>query len=57
MKRILITLGLVVCIVGLAKAQEYKTTHGIRAGLSSGLTINHFKKYSILISKPKFCYL
>jgi hypothetical protein len=46
MKRILITLGLVVCIVGFAEAQEYKTALGIRAGFSSGLTIKHFKNHN-----------
>jgi hypothetical protein len=46
MKRIVITLGFIVCFTGLVKAQEYKTALGIRAGLSSGLTIKHFKSRS-----------
>ena len=42
MKRCVITFIMVVSIVALVSAQEYKTGIGLRGGFSSGLTIKHF---------------
>jgi len=42
MRKGIITIILVLSIVGLANAQEYRTGIGLRAGFSSGLTIKHF---------------
>lgn len=43
MRKAILTLIIVMSIVGLAGAQEYKTGIGLRGGFSSGLTIKHFK--------------
>lgn len=42
MKKGLIAFILVISIVSLVSAQDYKTGIGVRAGYSSGLTIKHF---------------
>jgi opacity protein-like surface antigen len=42
MKKLLLTLTLVVCIMAFASAQDYKTGIGLRGGLYNGLTIKHF---------------
>jgi hypothetical protein len=42
MKRLVITLTLVICIFVFANAQDYKTALGLRGGWGYGLTIKHF---------------
>jgi hypothetical protein len=42
MKRFIITLTFVFCIVALANAQDYKNGIGLRGGLYNGLTFKHF---------------
>lgn len=42
MRKIVLTFVLVVSIVIMASAQDYKTGVGIRGGLSYGLTLKHF---------------
>lgn len=42
MKKGVIAFILVISIVSLVSAQDYKTGIGVRAGYSSGLTIKHF---------------
>lgn len=42
MKKGVITFIMVISIVSLVSAQDYKTGIGVRAGYSSGLTIKHF---------------
>lgn len=42
MKNILATLIIVLSVVSLANAQDYKTGIGIRGGLYNGLTLKHF---------------
>lgn len=42
MRKIALTFILVVGIIALTKAQEYKTGIGLRGGLSNGLTLKHF---------------
>jgi hypothetical protein len=42
MRKGIITLIMVMSVLALANAQDYKTGIGIRAGFSSGLTIKHF---------------
>jgi hypothetical protein len=42
MKRFVVALVMVLSMTALVRAQEYKTGIGIRAGISSGLTIKHF---------------
>jgi hypothetical protein len=42
MRKIVLTLLLLVSIVVLVSAQDYKTGVGLRAGLSYGLTLKHF---------------
>lgn len=49
MKRGIIILIMCVCLSGLAVAQEYNTGIGIRAGISSGLTIKHFKSRKVAL--------
>jgi hypothetical protein len=43
MKKVIITFLLVMSIMSIVSAQDYKTGIGIRAGFSSGLTIKHFE--------------
>jgi hypothetical protein len=47
MRRVIITIVLIICAVRLVSAQEYKTGLGIRGGFSSGLTLKHFKNSRI----------
>ncbi|HBZ20540.1 MAG TPA: hypothetical protein DEO60_05385, partial [Bacteroidales bacterium] len=42
MKKIVLTLTLVIFIYAFASAQDYKTGVGLRLGFSNGLTIKHF---------------
>jgi hypothetical protein len=42
MKKIILTLVLVLSIITLADAQDYKTGIGLRGGISQGLTLKHF---------------
>lgn len=42
MKKVLMTLAVVFCIVSFGNAQSYKTGVGLRGGLSGGVTIKHF---------------
>jgi len=42
MKRLLITLTLLVCVIAYSNAQDYKTGIGFRGGLYNGVTIKHF---------------
>jgi hypothetical protein len=42
MKKIILTLTLVVFIAAFSSAQEYNTGVGIRLGTSQGLTVKHF---------------
>jgi hypothetical protein len=45
MRKGFMTFLMIISIVVMASAQEYKTGIGIRAGFSSGLTIKHFESY------------
>ena len=42
MKKILMTIIVIFCIVTFSNAQDYNTGIGLRGGLSNGLTIKHF---------------
>jgi len=42
MKKILMTIAVVFCLVSIGKAQSYTTGVGLRGGLSGGVTIKHF---------------
>jgi len=42
MKKLVITLTLVVCVFTFVNAQDYSTGIGLRGGLYNGLTIKHF---------------
>jgi hypothetical protein len=42
MKKILLTLIVIVTMTAFSNAQEYQTAAGVRGGLSNGLTIKHF---------------
>jgi len=42
MKKVILTIILIVNIAVLANAQDYKTGVGLRGGFSNGLTIKHF---------------
>jgi hypothetical protein len=42
MKKLLLTLSLAILIIGVAKAQDFKTGIGLRGGYYNGITLKHF---------------
>ena len=44
MKKVLLTIAIVMCFISVSYAQDYHTAIGLRGGFENGLTIKHFTR-------------